>query len=611
MAYVVTLEFPQATLEDGTTLDLTFRFAVDDSGSNRTDNTEDNGIVATDLGTTTWEFDYDNLFLTPGEQTFVIGDGDEYLRDLLMDQTAEGVATDKDFEVEIELDSVTETLGNCIERTIRYDVGKKELTFTVSPRIDIINKTDVFNGDGVMRDPLDYNGETPDAISAFAVVYNGDDAELEITHAGGTTYLANDIIKIAGVTATERNIAYINDSYTVISVADGTHFKVKAPAMIEEDIDLTFSFGTVVNLSLSFTSFATLRGVLNDIYGLVDSSASTLFDHDWEINVGWTCAVDISNATESGGTVTITHSENVQAGAQNADLAVDDEVVIIASAMTDLNGTHTVTAANSATEFEISLATAQSFSGTARVRKIDPIDIAGFFLSVGFLSENLFTSDAFGISNLGDVLRAISKDFFAFTGMLHKERPFFRKIDYYDSGDLQTLATVLKRIELHTLDRYSFVENTYTYDTDKTKRYSYGDPTDLSDQHLSQESFIATIQSRETTAASGNQVHDFFETTTAYVIATTQGVSFKDPTLDFGEGDYYNWKPNLNLLPRLWWRLFGKDSTMRLEELTVTGVGYNFLKNFEYDSGEYNIIGMEKDWGKEITKITAIRRGDA
>lgn len=620
MSYSITLTSAAEPINSSDTYQLILTFTVDLTASNESYSFGDKELVITQYGTTSLDFDFSELKVVPAIMNFAISDGNSYLHDLLYGTSAAALALDKKFEVEVKLNAATEFLGHSRENTITYEVEKQltvgdpilgVLKFRAYPRTDIINKTVVFDSDGLPLDPLDYTVESAVAITALAIDYDGDEAKLQITHAT-KTYLVDDIVKIAGVSATERDISYINRSYTVTNVDSATLCRVLAPAMFEEDVDLTLSFGTVVKIDVDNTVFKASSAVIDDIYSLVDSGVVLGIYHDWVINMGWTQAVKVTNAVSAGGTTTITHAENTSISTQDADVAVSDKVVFevfAGNSMTDLNGEFTVTAANSATEFEISLTTAQSFSVGAYVRKITSHTISN---TAQIVDELFHTNTTLGINNLGDVLRAIATDWFAYTGMVHNEKAFFRKLTYYNGGALETLGTVLELEKGHSMGMYDFIQLTYAYSGSINKYYGFGSFTELDSQILQRTPFTAIIKSKAVTVdGDNNYPHDFSDSTVTHTSSIAQlAISCKDDSLSLGETPYYTWKPNLYLLAVLWHELLGEGSAYRVDKFKIDGVDYDYLKNFTHDGGKYNMLSISKNWDTNETAIEALYLGE-
>lgn len=634
--YTITLEFPEKTLIRGTkpTFQIIFRFTVNADGTDRTDQAFDYKIVPLKggIGETRLEFNIDDLSVIPAEMDFSIGDGAGYLRNLAYNETAEGIATDKNFEVEILLDSSTVYLGNVIERTRDYiDKGlnsdgdnQGEFSFTCGPKTQALAKTSVFNRQRLPRDPLNYVTVTQD-VTALAVSYDGDDAILTISHdsfgfvlAGGGTN-----IKLDGFSATERSISYLNDSFVAYGI-DVNNSKIFCPASLEEDILLSITLGTITVIGVTAV-YKNIRTLLEDIYGVVDASVVVDIKHNWIFNTGWTILAAVSNAVSASGTTTVTHTENTQVNAQDLDLQVDDYVafaLFTGNGMTDLKGEFQVTAVNSSTEFEIALDTAQTFSVGALVRKVTHDDIE----DISILVEDLFTNENFysgdndlGISNLLDILKALSLDFFAFTGMLHNQKAFFKKLTYYDDGDLNTLGIVRSRTIKSMQDRYSYFENrvSTSLHSGEDKIFAYGDAQTIFPENIIQrQSFVISFQSRAVTDVSGEFTHDYSFSTMRNETPSPDWlvVGVRDPeveALGFDDGiPVWKYKPNLWILPRLWYSLMGKNSQKRFEVIVADGVEYDFLKGFEYDGGRYNILGMTINWIGETTEFLALRLGD-
>ena len=610
--YTITVTFAAEDINNTSdTYQLILTFEVDLSASNQAHSDSDKSLVILDHGKTKLDLNFDDLLLLPSEMEISISDSADYLHDILYGTSAEALALDKKFKVVVQLNAADEFIGHAIENTLSYDMGNKVFSFKVASRTDILKETLVFDDDGLAQDPLDYTKESTDNITALAIDYDGSTAKMQITHAGGTTYLADDIIKVTGISATERNINYVNRSYTVTDIDSSTLLRVLAQNSFEEDVDLTISFGTIVKIDIDSTIFKVFGTLLNDIYDKVNTASSVTIKHLWSINFGWTQAVRVTAASEAGGTVTITHDDNTGVLTQDGALLAADRIIFetfSGNLMTDLNAEFAVAQVNSANEFEITLTSGQTFSVGAFLRKITTIHSISNTAQI--VDEAFQDNSNTGIKTLADILTALAIDWFSFTGMIHEEKTFFKQLNFYDSGDLNTLGEVLSHKKLHSMGTYSYIEVEKDVSSVK-KTYANGDFTTLSGQTLTRKAFASIVQSKEVTVDGDfNYPHDFYDNTITHQSSIAlAAVSVKDTSIALTDSEFYLWKPNLYYMSKFWFELLGQGSPYRREQFLVVGVDYDFLKGFAFNSGKYNIIGWEKNWNTGTTKLDAIYLG--
>ena len=154
--YTTTITFAEETLGTGDTWQLVLTLSTALEGSNASIDAADQGLVITDHGKTTWDFDMNDLSLMPGEMKMSIADTSDYLHGFLFATTSIANATTKQFTVQIKLNGSIEFSGKALEDDVRYHMGTKLLTFSAASSIDELKNTALYDGDDVDTNPLSY-----------------------------------------------------------------------------------------------------------------------------------------------------------------------------------------------------------------------------------------------------------------------------------------------------------------------------------------------------------------------------------------------------------------------------------------------------------------------
>jgi hypothetical protein len=166
MALTYTITFPSETLESGDSWQLILLFNSTETGSNVAINAEDQNILIVDHGETKWEYDYEGRLLMPGSSSLVIADINGYIHTLLFDSSKTLVT--KRFYATINFKGAEEFSGYVDEDTLDYNMGTKLLSFTVSPKMDLLKNTPLYNESSVATYPV---GGTADAyINLHAMI---------------------------------------------------------------------------------------------------------------------------------------------------------------------------------------------------------------------------------------------------------------------------------------------------------------------------------------------------------------------------------------------------------------------------------------------------------
>ncbi len=523
MSYKTTITFPAQKINDVDTIQLILEFTHNLTGTDRNWNAVDYGLRVIDYGKREASYDLEDAFLVPGTTSMLLGDPQGVLDNLLFGADSIAVATDKKVKVTKKINGVSKFIGNMIEDTVPFDDGTATLSFTASPKIDVINKRMIYDAEGIVElNPL------------------------ELTEA----------------------------------------------------------------------NYYPLVHILEKIYQLVNPEIAF-----------------------SNGSLEVIHNWQFQG---------EREIIGVGPDGCILN------------------------------------DIS--FTDLQTRTTPLFFDNSYGISNLGDVLRKISIDWCAFTGMISDNKAFFKRLFYYDENNLQTVK-VENRIKNYKYGLIDYVKlncvfnlDGLTFD-DPANPYEQGVFTELEGRYLLRDSLQVfyhhppPINERESLIAVSNLdrtnhyvfTHDgvivnmpaegavysnngsqfqiigtTLEGLTNNKLTTKRVSGTNDPSASgtltkvSGTGDdtytftshddvdgfyfirrartpdlYNNEFKNYGDLASMFWYNFrGNMQHCRVDRFKLRGITYDFLKDFNYDGSKYQPISMIWNDAEGITECEAIYLGE-
>jgi len=212
----------------------------------------------------------------------------------------------------------------------------------------------------------------------------------------------------------------------------------------------------------------------------------------------------------------------------------------------------------------------------------------------------MYDDNSIGISTTGDVLRRLAADFGAFTGMIHTERAFFKKLFHYSATNLQVIDDVLDWQQTY---RYNLID--YVKIINKIEEFSgtqtYHAPnedafTELADRFISRTSvigfYVDGIYSQSNVQARTQLPSQH------YYIQQAKDTSFDPDFQDHGE-----------LLSNFWYNFRGEITRCRVDPFRISGLNYEFLKDFNYGGFKYQPIRLKKNWAENETEIDALYLG--
>lgn len=589
MSYTITLTEPAHEMPEGSdTYSLILTLTVDDTASNESYNFSEKSINILDAGEFELEYDLDDPLLVPGTITISLHDGVGYLHSLLF----ENALIEPSFKVEIKINGTNEFVGYSIVDSIDSNAIHElnsvyEIIFTALPRTDVLNRTRVYDENGLHRDPLNYTEYSARAISN-ATHSSG---TVTVTHASASEFVTGMNVKIDSV----AGMTDLNGYWEVTNVSS-TQFT------IELDTDQTYSSGGNVT-ALDFQAGNGLQDfvdVLDDCFQLINASISISggeidVDHNWVFSEQPQTTpkkLNVTNATHAAGVVTVTHDSTSIYDA-GSEVIIEDVV-----GMTDLNGQFTVVTEISNTQFTVSLTTAQSYTSGGTVWRLNSTDFDSGDLHVRigtlFFQNHIpnQVSNLAKISSVADVLKKVAFDAFAFAGVIHEEKAFFKKLFYFNDSNKFTLTNVLSRKYKY---KYGIVKYVKVHPLfSDTKKWEAGTHTNKEEESiLIDDAYWTTWQ-------------DGIISNSVYFPTGNNIWKIKDTDYD---NSYDGWYDINEVVANLWFNNRGNVLNNRIEVFEVRGVDFDFLKSMQYDGGNYQIIKLARNFSTYTSTIEAIYLG--
>lgn len=586
--YTIIINFTQEEVNNTPdTYDLTLTFTVDLNAANQVHTSAIKNLIIEQHGTLEWDFDLEDGLLVPGDLNLQIVDPDEYLAGLLFGSSAEQTATRKQFRVSLSINGTVDFLGFAVEDEIQFNHGTKILKIKAIPKIDDINKLAIVDDDNLPLDPLNYGTVIAESISNAVRRASPNDDEVEVTHNSSPDFNVASKIIISGV----AGMTDLNRAFLVDAEVSNTVFRVK---LNTEQVYVATS-GQCQVIGGNMPASKSIPTLIEDIFQEAESSISIsggeiiVTGPGWDMNKDIPITRDISAAafdTPVAGKVRVTITTTTGL------VATDSIHINGVLGMTDLNDEFAVDNIFSATQFDVVLATAQTYTSGGKVKEISQ---QTWGANTFCLPVNYFDDDENGLKTLGDVLRSLSSDWFCYAGMVHQERAFFKRMYTYESGNKQTLGTVKDKTTRYRFGLIDYVKQTSKNVAGSVKFFDAGVFTSRINRVFKVDNVIPSFWlnigglSFSNIKLSSGAVDDCFEA--------------KDPILD---DTTVGWEPHGKLLARLY--LDSRETMAKNREVsfTVDGVGYDVLKSVDHESEGFWIVGLKKDFSTGISVLKCI-----
>ena len=572
--YTITVTFDVEDVNNTPdTYQLILVFTVDIEGSTRAETNKEKNLEITDHGTLEWQFEIEDGLLTPGEMTLQISDPDQYIYGLLFGTTAEQEGTRKQFQVEVLINGSTDFIGLVVEDEIEFDHAEFLLDFTATPEIDVINKAQMHNDDGLPLDPLGYSTANALAITAAVTRPSSNEDEVEITHATNSSLLTGSPCIITGVVG----MTDLNRAFVIEEKVSNTISRVK---LLTDQIYLS---GGSIKESL-FTNEHSLPVIIEDIFQLVNGGITIVSGNLDLSGCKWEMNTNTNNSTILGALADTPIVGRVRVTViTSANFSVGDPLYIKqVVGMTDLNDEFTIDAISDGTHFDVVLATGQTYVSGGRAIEIDnPIAIWGsntiFVNGRTYFDENALPNH--GLQHLGDMLREIARDWFCWAGMITQEKAFFKRLYEYDGSNKQTL---INAIETHTRFGVGLLDyvKVKSLNPPGDRFFDAGVVTNLEHRALNIDDVVPAFW-----RVIGSFGFTNIKQSTVFVVEA------KDPQFD---DTSTGWKPHGGLLADLYQDARSNMNKNRTVTFLATGVGYDILKSVDHEGEGFWTIGLKK-----------------
>jgi len=520
-----------------------------------------------------------------------------------------GTATliEKDLSLYKNIKDIIEDIYQLVDSSISYSGGTLD-----------INQNWIFNAAGSAIYHTDIiNAESEPELITFGAL-DDDNGGFESAGADGTDIQT-------GTDWEKHNTAaeVDNEAGSGVTTYNGSDFCCKIHTATDinpnihlegADFDVLFAEGETYTISFDYKmSNCTKAMVRIKNAGLtVDENSGYLTSTSWTTDsFTVTCDSDLDmiinvyshNGADKDGTeiiwvdnISIMPQDQVLINATDAGVAnVGDWIYCIdVEGMTDLNDEFEILATPDNDNILVSLDTAQSYTTGGEIRELNKKDFDEIEIDTRWL---FFDSDNQTVLNCGDILKKLAIDWFCFTGMIHEEKAFFYKLFYYDSGNTQTLGTVLK----HEIKyEYSLIEYVkINCGINKDTHNVSGNYTALENKRLIRNTLPSFWKNYETSVGISGESSIKDDNSDAIWEA-------HDDEVDNDNNAYYS---NGHLLAELWYNNRSNIDKCKVEFFEIVGINYDFLKNFTYGGNKYQIMRLRKNWSKNETEIDAINLG--
>ena len=205
----------------------------------------------------------------------------------------------------------------------------------------------------------------------------------------------------------------------------------------------------------------------------------------------------------------------------------------------------------------------------------------------------MYNIPATGLRNCRDILQNFANSWAAFTGMIHEEKAFFKKLFNYNPNNLQELGQVNEFKKQYKYMLVQYVKIRVEVLNSEAKAGVY---TEMNGRYFVKEDIFYGV------SAAGNNV--WAEISEG---GSEDGTYYLTHVKDTNISPSWMW--NGELLKDFWYNNRSNIQKNRADYFDVSGVGYNYLKDFNYNGYKYQIISLEKDFERDKSIIEALFLG--
>ncbi len=232
------------------------------------------------------------------------------------------------------------------------------------------------------------------------------------------------------------------------------------------------------------------------------------------------------------------------------------------------------------------------------------------FAELLFDKRPMFFDSTKNLNTVADVLRKLSIDWCAFSGMIHSKKAFFKKLFYYDAVNAQTLPRVLRFEEGYSGGVIDYVKIVTIWNA-VSKQWTKGNNPFLEERKIVRDTLITFWSDGDAGSPPAE-----YPNSKSSVLATIA----RTPNTDDGsyavwgvsDPDYFSaaFVPNGKLIAEYWYDKRGTMTGCRRDRFDLLGIAFDPMKDFLYDGRMYQPIMAKKYLSKNHTEVEALYLGE-
>lgn len=221
-------------------------------------------------------------------------------------------------------------------------------------------------------------------------------------------------------------------------------------------------------------------------------------------------------------------------------------------------------------------------------------NIFGFIELYTSIYHYFFSQESYSIKSPGDLLKKLAYHYGCFTGMIHEGLAFFKKV--FTPSATQQLGTINDRVYKYKFSLLDWIRFKLTL---TSLNYEAGTETLMENRY--KDEFIMDqfwIKSTPIPAQGWTVLRAYYNSKTFYIFGV-QDRENNPPTYVFGDHG--------QIMANFWYEKRSDLIKSRIISFDVSGVNYDFLKDFIDQGKTYQILGMKKQFKDAKTIIDAVR----
>lgn len=250
-------------------------------------------------------------------------------------------------------------------------------------------------------------------------------------------------------------------------------------------------------------------------------------------------------------------------------------------------------------------------AGTDVITESESHDVTGAnwnnnqsFVFTDLYQETLawFFDSSYGLTTMGDVLKKLAIDWCCFTGMINKNKAFFQQLFYYNASNLQTVDVKGHSI-FNKFNKIDYVEIA------SVRGQVYKEPSASADSAIDERRIKRKIiPGLYSVNLYGVDPHWTLSNCQAVIPSGSNAGTYVISSCNSTTPSHGGSNGLVNA--KYWYHWRGNITNCRVDEFLFKGITYDFLKNFNYNNGKYQIIRMKKQLAKNLTNTEALYLGE-